>query len=150
MFRMIGKLFLGIGLLTTAGIVIWGWDNKIFDLSQTGTAVGLRRLFFLLLYLPIPMSVTIIGLALTFRDWIARSIIVKRIALVASALLFFHIISFVVFNIIDNIIHYEMNNLINVLMTNFVFASPILLLSMLLFLISRMDQGDSSNASRCH
>ncbi len=142
MSRTIGKLLLVMGLLMTGGVVIWGWDNKIFDFSQTGTAIGLRRLFFLLLYFPIPMSVTVVGLVLTLRGWIVKSILVKRAALVISVLLFLFAMSFVVFNTMGNIEHYEGKDVFKVLIINFVFALPILFLSGLLFFISRIAQGD--------
>jgi len=137
MFRTIGKVLLVTGLLATVGTAIWGWNNAVFNFSQTGTALGLRRLFFYLLYLPIPMSVAAVGLVLTFRDRMARTITMRKIALVISILLFLFAMSFVAFNVMSNIMHYEGEDVLKVVTLNFVFTLPILFLSGLLFFSSR-------------
>jgi len=88
-----------VGLLTTIWVVIWGWNTGVFDFSRTGAGVGLGRLFFLFLYFPLSISLTIIGLILAFREWVIRSILIKKFALVISILLFLFAAVFVASNV---------------------------------------------------
>ena len=138
MSKTIGKVLLAVGLLTTAGIFILGWNSKVFDFSQTGAAIGLRRLFFYYLYLPIPMIIASVGFILISRDWLESIIPLKRIALVISAFLFLSAIIFVSFNVMGNIMHYGKENVLEVFVLNLIFTSPVFFLSGLLFLSSRV------------
>lgn len=138
MYRTIGKVLLMVGVLITAGVVIWGWNTGVFDCSRTGAGIGLRRVFFLVLYLPIPIAVTSVGFALAFKDSIAKSILAKKVMLVIAALLLLFAMSFVAVNVMGNIRYYGGGDVLKVLMLNLIFALPILFLSGLLFFMSRV------------
>jgi glucan phosphoethanolaminetransferase (alkaline phosphatase superfamily) len=138
MFKMIGKILLTLGLLMVTGTVIWGWSSKIFDSSQSGAGIGLTRIFFLFMYFPISVSIATIGLFLAFRDFMAKSSLVKMSTRFVSILLLLFAVGFVASNVINNIKHYGGEGLSGVLIQNFMFSSPIFFLSGLFFFLSRI------------
>lgn len=132
----IGKLLLLLGLLATAGTIIWGLTNGIFSIAQSGESVGLRRLFFFFLYLPVPLSIVVIGFVLIFRDRLTRNIPVSRIALIISVILLLIVANFTIEGVARNIRYYGGRGVLQVLMQNFVFTIPLFFLSGLLFFLS--------------
>ncbi|MBT9282723.1 MAG: hypothetical protein KM312_08815 [Hydrogenibacillus schlegelii] len=133
MYKKIGVVLLVVGLLTMVWEVIWGWNTGVFDFSRTGAGVGLGRLFFLFLYFPVSMSFTIVGLILAFGEWVTRSILIKKFALVISILLFLFAAVFVA----SNVTHSYIEDADDVL-GFFIIALPIVFLSGLFFFLSRL------------
>ena len=138
MSKIIGRALLVAGLLMMVGVLIWGWYSGIFDFSQTGAAIGLRRLFFYFLYLPIPMIIAVAGLVLMSKNWIASNVPLKMMALVMSVFLFLSAIIFVAFNVMGNVMHYGKEDMLKVIVLNLIFTLPVLFLSGLLFFSSRI------------
>ena len=133
MYKKIGVEFLVVGLLTTVWVIIWGWNNGVFDFSRTGAGVGLGRLFFLFIFFPASISLAISGLILAFREWIARIILIKKIALVISILLFLFAAVFVASNVTHSYIE-DIDDVLGFI----IIALPIVFLSGLFFFLSRL------------
>lgn len=138
MQRIISSILLAAGLLTIIGGVLWGWKEGVFDWSRMGAGIGLTRTFFLFLYMPIAIGITIAGCILLFKGWIARNNLIKMGGFLISFFLFMIALGFVVSNVTSNIRNYGGDDLWWVLTLNFVFTSPMLFLSGLFFLISQL------------
>jgi len=135
MIKTIGKAFLIIGVLLAAAIAIEGWRQAIFAPSQTGAAIGLRRIFFLFVYIPAAIGVAIVGSILAFGSQVNNAAI-KKTSLVASVFFFLLALGFITMNISSNVRYYEGEGLIFVVLMNLILAAPVLFLGGLLYWIS--------------
>jgi len=136
--RIVGKIVLLIGLLATVGVAGWAFSHALFDFTQKGAGVGLGRVFFFFLYLPTALCVLIGGVLLAFRDRVTENGVVKTGALVVSLLLLLVAAGFTMENVMNNIRYYGGEGALGVLIQNLFFDLPLLLLSGLLFYLSRL------------
>jgi len=136
MIKTIGKALSIIGVLLATVIVIVGWRHAIFSSSQTGAAIGLRRIFFLFVYIPAAIGVAIVGSILAFGSQVNNAAI-KKTSLVASVFFFLLALGFITMNISSNVRYYEGEGLIFVVLMNLILAAPMLFLGGLLYWISR-------------
>jgi len=137
MRQRLGQSLLLVGLLATAGVLLWGWREGVFALSQTGPAVGLGRAFFAILYLPLALSLVVLGIILTGRGRVA-----PRWLRVVAAFFALVALGFVLMGVAGNLTYYAGRDVYRVLLQNLILASPLLLLSGLLFVAGKVNLGD--------
>lgn len=138
MQKKIGNTLLGLGSISAAGVLIWGWKMGVLSSSRVGAAAGIGRMFFFLLYLPVPIILAMMGGILAHKEQVRKRWFLQKISLWASLLLILFVVVFVGFNLIHNVKYYGGGAVLHVLALNMGFVFPMLLLSGVLFYMGRL------------
>jgi len=136
MAQRLGKVLLGLGILGTISLLVWGWGNGIFAFGDKGASVGIGRIFFFFFYLPIAALISASGLVLSFPKALMAARYRKSL-LITSSLMALVAVGFVLTNVSANVRFYGGENVLGVFILNLVIVAPLFLLSGVLFFISR-------------
>ena len=138
MQKKIGNALLGIGAISTVGVLIWGWKLGILSFYRVGVAAGIERLFFFFLYLPVPIILAVIGGILAYKKQVMGSGFLRGMSLGISLLLLLIVIGSVGLNLVYNLKYYGGSAIVYVLALNVGFVFPLLFLSGVLFYIGSL------------
>jgi len=132
MTQKLGRFLLGLGILSTAGLLTWGWGQGFFSFGDKGVAIGIDRAFFFFVYLPMTALISVSGVVLSYSKKV-RKVWFRRIFFVTSLLVFLVAVNFILVNIKVNIRYYGGEDMLRVLILDLIFATPLLFLSGMLF-----------------
>jgi len=143
MAQRLGKVLLGLGILGTISLLVWGWREGIFAFGDQGASVGIDRIFFFFFYLPIAMLIGASGFVLSFPKALTAARY-RMFLLITSSLMALVAVGFVLTNVSANVRYYDGEDVLGVFSLNLLIAAPLFLLSGVLFFISRHRRHRSS------
>jgi hypothetical protein len=124
--KVIGASLLGVGVLMAFIGGVWSFQQGLWDFTQGGPSVGISKVFFLVLFLPTVLLLSVGGFILCRPEWVVKSQIAQYGFGVISFLSVLAALLFVGSNVMWNIKYYGGVDVGWVLFMNLLFALPLL------------------------
>ena len=138
--KVIGASLLGVGVLMTFIGGVWSFQQGLWNFTQGGPSVGISRVFFLVLFLPTVLLLSVGGFILCRPEWVVKSQIAQYGFGVGSFLSVLAALLLVGSNVMWNIKYYGGIDVGWVLFMNLLFALPLILFSYVLFRANRQSK----------
>jgi len=138
--KVIGASLLGVGVLMAFIGGVWSFQQGLWDFTQGGPSVGISKVFFLVLFLPTVLLLSVGGFILCRPEWVVKSQIAQYGFGVGFFLSVLAALLFVGSNVMWNIKYYGGVDVGWVLFMNLLFALPLLLFSYVLSRAARQSK----------